>query len=81
MQLGDEHPEAETVTRRIAIWLAAACLVGFGWLERLDILAAVQYLRGRLPGQPMADPLAPACAAALAPACEAALASASALGW
>jgi fermentation-respiration switch protein FrsA (DUF1100 family) len=27
--------------------------ITFGWLERLDVLAAVEYLKGRLPGQPI----------------------------
>jgi uncharacterized protein len=27
--------------------------ITFGWLERLDVLAAVQYLKSRMPGQPI----------------------------
>jgi uncharacterized protein len=32
---------------------SAGAATTFGWLERLDVLAAVQYLKSRLPGQPI----------------------------
>jgi fermentation-respiration switch protein FrsA (DUF1100 family) len=32
---------------------SAGNAITFGWLERFDVLASVQYLRTRLPGQPV----------------------------